>query len=688
MKKLFGVYFLLVSLLFFSCKSSESSKNRIYLDNSLYWSICQKDSRIENADDFSYTKLESLKYRNISNLIGTDGKYIWIKADFSIPEDFVDLDMGLFIPYVHFADKVYCNGEFIGEYGNQDDNLFDTAYVSQSFFLPNDLLKSNEKNTIYIKLFALGQATLEEGVFVGTWEDVKLTEKIMTFARSKSYIFPAGGIVIAALAYLVLFCTLKRKKLYTLYFSLCNIFICLYVTTFFANDLIPLGYTTVYSFLTYIKIARCFSFEVFVYFLIEFSMSFLEIKRPKIINIIRLCILFVSYVLVFIPQDYLSLAKVCPYVLTIQGIDIAVHSFIVIYSMITKKRRKLAISLAVGEMPIFFTLLFDLITKEFMENILIPYISIFGLILTILIFFFYLTREYSQMVYRVESFNTELEKEVAIKTENLSHSNKLLKNEIERSERDLATAALVQQKFFHTPEQEFLNWDIAVLYKPLATVSGDFFDFYSDGKTLDGMSLFDASGHGVAASLVTMLSKNLIFHSYSEIKQKGISISDALSRINERFIDAKGDIENYITGLLLNFINDKTGTCKVQLSNAGHPAPLLYHFDEQREEELLPFVTDICSGPVGIKGFDVKYSSLEFEMKENDFLILFTDGLLESMNKNRESFGVNRVKKVMQENSSESAIHILNEIMNSLNSFIEYTPHEDDITIIVLKRTK
>jgi serine phosphatase RsbU (regulator of sigma subunit) len=51
------------------------------------------------------------------------------------------------------------------------------------------------------------------------------------------------------------------------------------------------------------------------------------------------------------------------------------------------------------------------------------------------------------------------------------------------------------------------GWDIAFTSRPKSGVSGDFYDFYTNGDKLEGLSLFDVSGHGVAPALITILSK-------------------------------------------------------------------------------------------------------------------------------------------------------------------------------------
>ena len=76
------------------------------------------------------------------------------------------------------------------------------------------------------------------------------------------------------------------------------------------------------------------------------------------------------------------------------------------------------------------------------------------------------------------------------------------------------------------------------------------------------------SGHGIASGLVTMLAKTVIDRKFRECAD--LPFPKAMEEINRQIIEEKGDIENYLTGVLLR-INDN----KVELISAGHPKVFL-----------------------------------------------------------------------------------------------------------------
>ena len=105
--------------------------------------------------------------------------------------------------------------------------------------------------------------------------------------------------------------------------------------------------------------------------------------------------------------------------------------------------------------------------------------------------------------------------EVQEKTLEITRKNKLLQNQQRIQERDMKMAELVQKSFYTSKAPCQNNWKSAFVFKPMASVSGDLYDFYFDAdKNFVGAGLFDVSGHGISSGLVTMLVKNIIHQEF------------------------------------------------------------------------------------------------------------------------------------------------------------------------------
>lgn len=671
----------LIALFFVSCKRGES--HRIYLDGTFSYALCDESSLIDQADNFDYRPLEGKGFRNISKAAGSKGSFVWLRTTFRIPGDLHDRDLSMVIPYLHYACELYLNGEFINSYGVMRASEQDAGYKSQLFDFPEDFLDQNGENIVHIKVLSLGSATISRGVFVGGRDDCKAESNKHSFWQSRIYIFFEGCLLEVFLIFLMLYFS-NRKYRYYLFFSLLNFVSAVFFSSFFAGELPGVAI----PFFLYLKLARCVALILIEVTFTMFVFSFLDIPHRKIETISRWLFSVASILLILLAKDYQALMRLSPFILAIVSTDVVLTLIMVIASVFSavEDRSKKAKFLVIALTPLLCSFAADIIIKLVLNNILITYFALPAFIVTIFFIFSYFTMQLRSISGRVEYLNRSLEDEVELQTRKLIEANEKLEQEQEAAQEDMSMAALVQKKFFHAPNRPLAKWEVAVRYEPLSIVSGDLFNFYVNEDDLDGVSLFDASGHGVAASLVTMLAENIIQNTYHEFCASGIGVADILTKINDRFITAKDDIENYLTGILLSTKENPDGSCTVTMANAGHPSPLLYVAASGQVEEILPDVSQPSFGAVGIRGFDVCYAEIEFTMNSGDVLLLFTDGLIEMMDENHEEFGISRVMTVLDEIHGMSAPEMLSALMFAFNAHVYGVPRTDDVSVIVLKR--
>lgn len=248
----------------------------------------------------------------------------------------------------------------------------------------------------------------------------------------------------------------------------------------------------------------------------------------------------------------------------------------------------------------------------------------------------------------------------------------------ENIEKELHLANVVQQSFFKYNDSIYEDWAISYYNKPMAGVSGDFLDIYGSDNHLDGIGIFDVSGHGIASGLVTMLVKNIIFQEfYNGRKDKLKSIID---RINIRYINEKGNIENYLTGILTRCNGDE-----VEFINAGHSMPIYYN----AKEDSASFVEDEKNqafGAIGLPDIPTNFISHTVKMSRGDELIFFTDGATEATNSNGDDFGKDRLLRSIFRNADRPLTTQINCVISDILTFIGDEPRKDDITIIILKK--
>jgi len=674
-----------------SCNDNPDNEFRINMDSNFSWAPGSYTDTIEDAQKLQYKKLERMGYKNISQLAGTHGDYVWVRGDFTLPEELKNEDLSMVVPYLHFAEELYLNGHFIDTYGIMGENasspgIQEAGYSAHLFDFPEPFLNQEGNNVIHIKIFSLGAASITDGVFIGTRDDGWKTSDNQTFWRTRIYVFFVGGMLICGIFFILLYIAFKRNRSY-FEFAILNFLSIIFFSNFFMNDLPWIGFHGGVSFIWYFKFAKCVCFFCIEALFSLFVYDYLMIKHNPVDTAIRTITFFVNTGLVILTPNYYTLMK-----LTYPILIIASYNFIspiVVTaincrkkSAVSKKARFLALSLV----PLLVSIFIDFALKTFAMDIKHMYFSLLGWIAFIIFIFIYFSLNYSGIANRFEYLNKKLEFEIQSQTEKLVDVNKKLESDQKVAHTDMEMAALVQKKFFHAPTHELNHWDFSVTYKPRSIVSGDLFNFYHEEKTLNGISLFDASGHGVAASLVTMLAENIIQQCFRESLVSGASLADTLGVINKKFIVAKEGIDNYLTGILLSTKENSDGSCTMTLSNAGHPYPLLYNAKNKTVEEILPDVGSPFSGPVGLKGFEITYSQVESQLHSGDIILLYTDGLTEASNEAQQQFGLQSVIEILRNNGDKPADEIMKRLMSRVDTFCSDSLHKDDISIIILKR--
>lgn len=688
-----AVFFFLTTIFSLtSCNDNTDDSPRISLDDCFSWTFGTYEDTVEDAQKYEYKKLERMGYKNIMEVAGNEGRYVWLKAEFILPEELKNDDLSMVIPYLHFAEELYLNGKYIDDYGTMGESysspeIQEAGYGAHLFDFPEFYLNQDGINTINIKVFSLGAATITDGVFIGTRRDGWKTADNQTFWRSRIYVFLEGGMFICGIFFMMLYFALKRKLSYWR-FAMLNFFTIIFFSNFFMTDLPWTGFHGGIPFLWYFKLAKCICF---FWLEVEFSLfvfAFLEIKHFWVDTIIRDGTFIASIILVLLTPNYYTLMNLTFPILIICTYNFIAPIALAVWQLRKPEKRYEAMILVIAMIPLLISIYVDFSLKTFSMDIKHLYFSVFGWFAFILIFFVYFCLSYSKIASRLGYLNQNLEKEIKLKTDNLWAANEKLEHDKEISTKDMKMAALVQKSFFHPPLESLKNWDFAVRYEPLSIVSGDLFKFYNDNNTLNGISLFDASGHGVAASLVTMLAENIIQQTYSELIEKGDgSVANALQLINERFIEAKSEIENYLTGILLSMKDNEDGSCTITMANAGHPYPLFYNASDNIVEEMLPTADMPYTGPVGLSGFGVEYAEMSFTMNKGDILFLYTDGITEMSNAQKLDFGIEPIKSILLNHNKNGAEELAKKLITRMEDFIADSPRTDDVTFIVLKRT-
>ncbi len=683
--KIFIIAVSILSLIFTACTGINPQEDFIDLKERFYWAPCDEKSTVRDAENMHFHKFSTEGIANIKKTVGKNQDYIWLMATFTVPRRLQHQPLGLLITYLHFADKVWINGNYVGGYGSFPPNAKSALWASHFYSIPEALIKRSERNTIYIKVYCQGAAGISDNIFIGNQSAIKHVNDFYTFRQSIIYVFSEGGMFFTAILFILIFVGRKQEREYLTFALLC-IASMIFITPFFAPQF-PLYNSENFKYTFFIKNTLCTGLYLMAFFLTKLIIDFVKKEESRAFRILRYTFLLVCIIPTLFAPSYSILMKICPITLVISIIQVAMSFVYIFHQGLRDEEKSNFRIIGICFLPMIISILTDFIIRGGLQKVDVPYITLFGWLLTISIFIVFLSIRYNNAIMQNEYLNVQLKREVLKQTRELSKKNSSLTEQITRNESDLEMASLVQKKFFPYPPKTLRGWDIAVSYSPLDKVSGDMYDFYTEHDNLEGFSLFDVSGHGIAASLVTMLAKNIIFQSFIRNFKKHETVSRTLYEINDEIIEAKGGIENYLTGLMFRFgLFNENDECLVEMANAGHPNPILYSAKSNICDEIESGDSEEHHGAIGLDFITVSFPQINFTMAEDDILFFYTDGLSEGRNSQNEMFGKERIKRIIKENYAKDAQSIMEEIVDNFNTFTAGVKRDDDITMVVMKR--
>ena len=213
------------------------------------------------------------------------------------------------------------------------------------------------------------------------------------------------------------------------------------------------------------------------------------------------------------------------------------------------------------------------------------------------------------------------------------------------------------------------EFDVYASMTPAKEVGGDFYDFFLVDDDHLAMVIADVSGKGIPASLFMMISKILIKNRL----KAGDSPSAALEKVNNQLIENNIKPKQFVT-VWMAVLELSTG--KGTAANAGHEHPVFKRADGNYE-----LVEYRHSPPVSLVK-KMKFREHDFEMKPGDRLFVYTDGVAEAMNLERELYGTDRLLTVLNSDPNAAPRQVLENVTNGINAFVGEAEQFDDITML------
>lgn len=204
-------------------------------------------------------------------------------------------------------------------------------------------------------------------------------------------------------------------------------------------------------------------------------------------------------------------------------------------------------------------------------------------------------------------------------------------------------------------------------------VGGDFYDFYFVDEDTLAFLIADVSGKGIPAAMFMMQAKTLL-KSYAE---SGMGVAEVLTQANNKLCE--GNEAGMFVTVWMGYLNTKTG--EVTYANAGHNPPVIRHADGSVEM--------VKSRPglvlAGMEG--IRYRANTVQLKPDDLLYLYTDGVTEATDVANNLYGEVRLQAVLQQKNVGDVETVCRKVKENVDNFVGDAPQFDDITMLALKYT-
>ena len=240
-------------------------------------------------------------------------------------------------------------------------------------------------------------------------------------------------------------------------------------------------------------------------------------------------------------------------------------------------------------------------------------------------------------------------------------------------EKDLKSASEIQFNIIPIGKPKFPEYpeiDLFAILKPAETVGGDLYDYFFIDKNHLLIAIGDVSGKGIPASLFMAITSTLIkTHAHM------ISAKEIVSHVNNELSERNSN-QNFVT-LFIGILDIHSGI--MDYCNAAHDFPYILHADGTIQK-----MSKSHGLPLGIYKSKV-YTSSKIELSFGDMIILFTDGVINSLDNKNQHYGTERLEKNIQNLNELSAEEVAVRLVKSIEIYEGEEKQSDDITLLTLR---
>jgi phosphoserine phosphatase RsbU/P len=244
-----------------------------------------------------------------------------------------------------------------------------------------------------------------------------------------------------------------------------------------------------------------------------------------------------------------------------------------------------------------------------------------------------------------------------------------------RLQNDLETAREIQRQLLPSGAKEIPGLDVATAYVPARELGGDFYDLLPYGVGRLAIVNGDVSGKGTAAALYGSLAIGIL---RELVHDSALTAAEMLDQLNLRLLAARLDARF----IAMHFAIYDAALRELNIANAGGTLPLLVR--DGRVSEI-----NVTGMPLGLLP-EAEFEEQTLTLLPGDIVVFASDGIHESMNKDQEEFGVDRLKELLATVvPDDPGYTVAQRIVKATDEYagVGRPPH-DDRTLLILRVTE
>lgn len=245
--------------------------------------------------------------------------------------------------------------------------------------------------------------------------------------------------------------------------------------------------------------------------------------------------------------------------------------------------------------------------------------------------------------------------------------------EKQKFENDLKSAHEIQQNIIPAGYPAFPahpEVDLYAVLKPAESIGGDLYDYYFIDQDHLLIAIGDVSGKGIPASLFMAIASTLI-----KSNSNRLSAHEIIEKVNNEL--GERNPNQYFVTLFIGILNVKTGM--MDYCNAAHNYPFILHPDG-----TIHALSKSHGIPLGIYK-NKSYQSDIVELQEDDLMLLYTDGIINSRNSKGAHYGTEKLKEEIQKMKNLDAREVVTRLLKSIDMYEGGNLQSDDISMVALK---